>query len=208
MAENNIEKFFNNSRESFNHFSKSYITYLCDLLNNVDLKQVERLKDIFLDARESDSAIYFIGNGGSISTASHFAQDLGLGKKTDSYYKNSFRTLSLAEPSAFTALANDEGYENVFLGQLKYLYREGDVLVSISASGNSPNLIKAVEYVNQKKGMTFGILGFDGGKLKELCKDYILINTLKGEYGPVESVHLCLAHIIVNYLSQHISENG
>ncbi len=205
MTQNNIEKFFKDSKGTFVDFSKYYTGYLCDLLNKIDLKQVERLKDVFLDARERDALIYFIGNGGSISTASHFSQDLGLGLRTSAYYNRSFRTMSLAEPSELTALSNDEGYENAFLGQLKHLYREGDVLIAISASGNSQNLVKAVEYANKMNGVTFGILGFDGGKLKELCKNHILINTPEGEYGPVESIHLCLMHAIVNYLNHSIS---
>lgn len=203
--ENNIEKFFKETNGDFKEFSKKYLSYFSDLCNKIDLNQLEKLKNVLLQARERGSMIYFIGNGGSGSTASHFTEDLALGTKTPAYYEKPFRAISLTDNNPYMlALANDEGFENVFAGQLRHIFRDYDALIAISASGNSPNLLKAVHFANQKKGDTFGIVGFDGGKLKDMCKGYLLVPSPKGEYGPVETVHLAVHHLIVNYLMLHV----
>jgi D-sedoheptulose 7-phosphate isomerase len=105
-----------------------------------------------------------------------------------------------------TAVANDEGYDNVFLRQLQSRFSTGDVLVAISASGNSLNVIKAVEYANSNGGITVGMVGFDGGMLKNLCHCCIYVKSIKGAYGPVEDVHLALGHIISTYLMFKLRE--
>lgn len=205
--ENNIEKFFRETNGDFKEFSKKYLNYFSDLSSKVDLNHLEKLKEVVFQARERGSNIFIIGNGGSGSTASHFDEDLALGTKTPAYYEKPFRTISLTNNTAYMlAIANDEGFENVFASQLRQLFRDYDALIAFSASGNSPNLIKAVNYANQKKGDTFGIIGFDGGKLKEVCRNYLIVPTPQGEYGPVESVHLAIHHLIVNYAMLYIDK--
>lgn len=194
-----IEQFFKESDGSFSQFFKKYTKYFFDLAESVNIGSIEKLVDTLLEAREHSSTIFTVGNGGSAATASHFSQDLALcaGAGED----KPFRTLSLSDNTPYlTALGNDEGYEKVFVGQLRNLYKPGDILIVFSGSGNSPNLISAINYVNSKGGYTVGILGFDGGEAKKRCAHAITTISPKGHYGPVESLHLLLTHIISNYL--------
>lgn len=180
-------------------FLKRYGAYLADLISCTDYAAVGRIAACLLNAREKGLHIFFIGNGGSAATAAHFAQDLGeVGRKTGT--KN-FRTISLSDSTPFiTALGNDYGYDRVFAGQLDNLFRKGDVLVAISASGNSRNIIEAVKLAKRRMGKTIGLCGFDGGALARLCDLSLTVATDKGEYGPVEDMHLIFNHMITSYL--------
>ena len=104
--------------------------------------------------------------------------------------------------SVITAIGNDFGYEQIFVKQLEAVFKKDDLLVAISASGNSPNILRAVEYVKANRGVTIGLTGFDGGKLKKLLDHVIHVPTEKGEFGPVEDVHMILDHVIGTYLMQ------
>ena len=118
-----------------------------------------------------------------------------------------FKTLSLADNTSYiTALANDYGYDKIFAYQLEQLLQKGDVLIAISASGNSQNLIEAVKYANGEGVTTIGMLGFDGGKLLPLCDYNIHVKTEIGEYGPVEDIHLFIDHIITGYLIERLMQ--
>ncbi len=199
-----IEQFFKESNGSFNQFFKKYTEHFFDLTKSIDIGSVEKLVDTLLEARERGSMIFVVGNGGSAANASHFVEDLALcaGAGED----KPFRTLSLSDSVPYlSALGNDEGYEKVFVGQLRNLYKPGDVLIVFSGSGDSPNLIRAIEYVNSKGGNTVGVLGFDGGEAKNCCAHVITATSPKGHYGPVESLHLLLVHIISNYLFFRLS---
>ena len=178
---------------------QKYTAYLNRLLARLDYQEIVGMTECLLDARERGSTIFFIGNGGSAATASHFAQDLGaVGRKSGT---KAFRTLSLGDSAtSLTALGNDHGYKRIFSVQLENLFREGDILVAISASGNSPNIIEAVRLANRLKGTTIGLVGFDGGRLAKLCDHLIWVRTPKGEYGPVEDIHLIIDHMITTHL--------
>lgn len=194
-----LKGMFDNSK-SIEEYSKDYSNYLHSILQKVDVKSVSAFVGILLKARQNGRRIFFMGNGGSASTASHFAADLCKNVSPDTKYK--FRTISLVDNSALTtALANDLGYENIFVEQLSAVMEEGDVVVGISASGNSKNILKAVEYANSNGGITIGIVGFDGGQLKKEAMHCIHFPSYNGEYGPVEDAHIILNHIIVTYLS-------
>ena len=118
-----------------------------------------------------------------------------------------FKTLSLADNTSYiTALANDYGYDKIFAYQLEQLLQKEDVLIAISASGNSQNLIEAVKYAKSKGAATIGMLGFDGGKLLTLCDYNIHVKTKIGEYGPVEDIHLFIDHIITGYLIERLMQ--
>ena len=135
--------------------------------------------------------IYLIGNGGSASTCSHFANDL---------LSRGYKAISLVDNvSILTKIANDIGYDYVFREQLETMFSAGDVLIAISASGNSPNLLKAVEYANIF-GTTVAIVGFDGGQLLKLCKLVIHTVTDIGEYEEAEDKHVEVCHIITKKL--------
>ncbi len=178
---------------------KKYGNYLYDLLSRLNYDIIDRIIDCFNKARSRGSTIFFIGNGGSAATASHFAQDLGeVGRKSG---KKHFRTLSLTDNVSFiTAMGNDYGFEKIFTGQLDNLFKEDDILVAISASGNSPNVIEAVKLVKKLGGVTIGFVGFDGGRLKNLCDLVVHVEANKGEYGPVEDIHLIIDHMITSFI--------
>jgi D-sedoheptulose 7-phosphate isomerase len=192
----------NQLMDKFQDFSASYVKRLIQLLNEMDLSQIDFLLDVCNQARLRGSTIYFAGNGGSASTASHFASDF-LGANIKRKLTPAYQVVSLCDNNAIiTAFGNDFGFEKIYTNQLESLYCEGDVLVVISASGNSPNVVEAVEWVNKKDGTTFGLLGFDGGKLLQVCTHSFVCHSEKGEYGPVEDIHLIVDHIINAYILQ------
>ncbi|MCL0102757.1 SIS domain-containing protein [Dehalococcoidia bacterium] len=201
---NNLEKIFSESR-SVRDYAKGYVSYLSELLTSLNSQAIEEIIEVFQNVRANGKTIFFAGNGGSAATCSHFAEDLSYGTMAEG--KKPFKALSLTDNAAYmTAVANDEGYENIFVRQLRNLFNTGDVLVAISGSGNSPNVVKAIEYANSKGGITIGIVGFDGGKVKNICHHCVHIKTMKGEYGPVEDIHLILAHLVTTYLGFKLRE--
>lgn len=186
-------------------FSQSYKHDLIQTINGVSDKEISELIDVFLEARNKGSSIYFIGNGGSASTASHFVNDLSIGTKS---FDKPFRAFSLCDNQAvITAIANDYGYEHIFSKQLSALLEDDDVVVAISASGNSSNLIEAFNIAKKKKSTTVGISAFDGGKLKEISDLSIHVPTEKGAYGLAEDVHMMLDHLVTSYLMKNIRQD-
>lgn len=186
-------------------YAKRYALYLTALLSQLDHEAIERVGDILEHARQTGRTVFVIGNGGSAATASHVANDLGLGPRT--YGGVSYRAVSLTDNVAFlTAAANDVGYESVFVEQLRTLMRDGDVVVAISASGNSPNVVKAVEYAKSRDAITIALTGFDGGTLRTMARECLHIATAHGDYGPVEDLHLMLGHLITSYLARLTAE--
>lgn len=195
---NTLEKIFEEDPSGIN-YSKKYASYLSEILGNLDFQAIDKVIELILTARANEKNIFLVGNGGSASTSSHICEDLSMGTYIDG--KPPFRAISLTDNTAYiTALGNDEGYENTFVGQIRTLFNPGDVVVGISASGNSPNVINALEYANNNRGISIALVGFDGGKMKDISKYCIHIKTMKGEYGPVEDLHLILGHIICTYL--------
>ena len=150
--------------------------------------------------RGTDETIFVAGNGGSAATASTIANDLGFDIIKKTKVLKPFKMFSLVDNvPVITAISNDVGYENIFVNQLKIHYKSEDVLILISASGNSPNVLNAAEWVKSRGGTIIGLLGFDGGKLKNLCDVKIHIKTKSGEYGPVEDAHLILNHVMAHW---------
>jgi D-sedoheptulose 7-phosphate isomerase len=175
------------------------------LLRAVNLDAVERIYQILRGARDRGSTVYIAGNGGSAATAAHWVNDLGKGAKESR--RAPLRVMSLSDNiSWLTALANDEGYERVFAGQLENFAKPRDVLIVMSASGNSPNLLRAVELGRARKLVTIGFLGFDGGALKNMVDEVLLLPTRKGAYGLVESGHDLFCHILTACLAADRAE--
>lgn len=178
---------------------EAYSEHLIKLINILDYNAIDKVVECFMEARKRGAMIFFAGNGGSAATASHFSEDLGT---------RFFRTMSLSDNIPYiTALGNDFGYEKIFSGQLSRLFKRNDVLVAISASGNSPNIVEAVKLVNKKGGITVGFTGFDGGILKKICRYAIHVPTAKGAYGHAEDMHLIIEHIISSYFYSLIPKN-
>ncbi len=194
---NNLDKIFSKDPSLF---TANYIEYLAKILKSIDVNEVSKFIKTLIEARESDSTIFFIGNGGSATTASHFANDLSIGTNC---YDKPFRVMSLTDNQPIiTAIANDFGYDEIFIRQLKIYGKSGDVLVGISASGNSKNIIDAFEYANANNIKTVGLTAFDGGKMREIANEGIHIQTDFKEYGPAEDAHMILDHLVVSYLGR------
>jgi len=192
---NNLDRFFTNNAAEF---AKCYLHYLGSVLNSIEAESIARFIDTLLAARQRGATVFFIGNGGSAATASHFANDLAIGTNS---YDRPFRVVSLTDNQAIlTALANDIGYEDIFARQLRVLSCEGDVLVAISASGNSPNLIRAFQQARKAGIKTVAITGFDGGKMKQMADEGIHVPTALKEYGPAEDAHMVINHLVSSYL--------
>jgi D-sedoheptulose 7-phosphate isomerase len=197
---NNIEKIFDRSADAA-VFARNYIQYLTQLLEKLDCESVARVVTELEEARSLHRTIFVVGNGGSAATASHMANDLAMDVLKKSGVEHPFRVMSLTDNvSLMTAIANDEGYEKLFVNKLRIYYRPGDVLIAISASGNSPNVVAAAEWVKSRGGRVIGFVGFDGGSLKKLCDISVCVETPHGEYGPVEDIHMVLDHLIANWL--------
>jgi D-sedoheptulose 7-phosphate isomerase len=178
-----------------------YLREFEHLMAGVDVDAIGRIVGLLRAARDEGATIYIAGNGGSAATASHWANDLG--KATKCAGRGSIRVMCLSDNTPWlTALANDEGYERVFAGQLENFAGPGDVLIVISASGNSPNLVQAVELANERELITIAFLGFDGGALKEAVHEYLWLPTPKGDYGLVESAHAVLCDIVTTCLME------
>jgi len=195
---NSVEKLYRSST-SAGAFAKGYFSHLAEVFARVDAQQIEKFINVLWDARERDATVFFIGNGGSAATASHFANDISIGTRPTG---KPFRAVSLTDNVAvLTAIGNDYGYTDIFLRQLQTQLKPGDVVVAISASGNSPNLLNAIEYANKSDAITVGLTGFDGGKLLGLVQLAVHVPTDKGEYGPVEDVHMVLDHLTHAFLA-------
>ena len=192
---NKIDKFFTKDAVLF---SKSYFEYLKEIFDKIDLTEIKEFIELLLMARETGSTIFFMGNGGSAATASHFANDLAFGTNE---YEKPFKVMSITDNVAtLTALGNDYGYDEIFIRQLRIYAKKGDVLVGISASGNSQNLINAFEYASISEIKTVALTAFDGGKMKEISDYGVHVPTEAKEYGPAEDLHMILDHLIGNYL--------
>jgi len=182
--------------------TSDYVKSFEKLLHELDVGAIERIVRHLCAARDSGATIYIAGNGGSASTASHWVNDLG--KATKLPGQMPMRVMSLSDNiSWLTALANDEGYDRIFAGQLENFAQPSDVLVAISASGNSPNLIEAVELARARGVVTIAFLGFDGGVLKNKVDEYLWLATQRGAYGLVESGHALMCHILTSCLMEN-----
>jgi D-sedoheptulose 7-phosphate isomerase len=200
---NFIDKIYHET-DSISDYSSSYIKYLGRVLSKISLNEIEVFIEILLKVRDKGSTIYFIGNGGSAATASHFANDISIGTRD---FVTPFKVVSLCDNSAIiTAIANDDGFDYIFSQQLEVLLKEGDAVVAISASGNSANLLNAFDVAKQKGATTVGLSAFDGGKLKNKADISVHVPTGKGEYGPAEDAHMILDHLISNYLMRFIKD--
>jgi phosphoheptose isomerase len=173
----------------------AYVARLHALLESTDRSAVDRMADELRAARERGSMIYFAGNGGSSATAAHWVNDLA--KSTKRPGRPPMRVMNLTDNVPWlTALANDEGYDRVFAGQLENFARPGDVLIVITASGNSPNILRAIEAAKEFGVMTMGLVGFDGGAALQELDTAVWIRTEPGAYGLVETAHTAIADIV------------
>ena len=186
---------------------RQFLDRVAQELARVDEREVKALADLVFDCYEHDRTVFLCGNGGSGSNASHFCEDLGKGtlrrEDFDDDRKKRLRVLSLTDNTPYIlAWGNDEGFDRVFVEQLKNLANPGDLLVAISGSGNSPNVLRAVEWANRNGLKTFGCTGFSGGKLRGLAHRGLHVPL--DDMGIVESIHLTAFHWVVDDLHRRI----
>jgi len=186
------------------NFAESYFQNLIDTFKKLDKESIIKLEREFLEIRKKNATLYVFGNGGGAATAMTMANDLGFDvlKKTN---KKTFKIISLNDNSSvITAIANDTGYDNIFLNQLKIHFKRNDKILIFSASGNSKNLVDAANWVKKKGGKVISILGFDGGKLKKISNLSLHIKSEKGDYGPVEDIQLIINHILAHWFQKNL----
>jgi D-sedoheptulose 7-phosphate isomerase len=187
--------------------ARPFLERVAQELQRIDPNEVQALANAIFDCYESGRFVFVIGNGGSGSNASHFCEDLGKctlrREDFDNDAKKRLKVLSLTDNTPYIlAWANDEGFERVFVEQLKNLASPGDLLVGISGSGNSPNILRAVEWANRRGMKTFGCTGFNGGKLRGLAHQGLHVPL--NDMGIVESIHLTAFHWVIDDLHRRI----
>ncbi|MFA5866565.1 MAG: SIS domain-containing protein [Actinomycetota bacterium] len=177
---------------------EKYLRDLNEALATLPKLETAKVIEEIIDAYRREKQIFILGNGGSASAASHFACDLGKGtlKRVYDEKEKRFRVASLTDNVALiSALANDLSYDDIFVQQLRNHVQREDLVIAISGSGNSPNVIKAIEYAKRCGAKTIGFLGFGtGGELAKIVDDAIIIQS--SNYGPIEDLHLVLSHLI------------
>lgn len=181
---------------------KAYLENVRGLLADAPLAGIKEVADLLIDAYRSGKQVFVIGNGGSAATASHFACDLQ--KSIGLYGDRKFKVMALTDSvPVLTAWANDFDYSDVFKGQLTTWAEPGDIVIAISGSGNSPNVIRAVELAREIGAVTIGLSGFAGGKLHEVVDHSIVIKSDNMQH--IEDVHMVLAHLLFRYLLEEIT---
>ncbi len=182
--------------------SKEYLERVGELLEQLP-EQSDRFVESLYQAFEQGRTIFLVGNGGSAANASHFGQDLAKGTLSSMSATRRFRVIPLTDNIGFiTALANDEGYDSIFEQQLRNLAQSGDLLVAISGSGNSPNVLRAVEYARSIGMKTIGVTGFDGGKLRQVADESVHIPI--EDMGMTEALHGVVFHLVMCRLRERL----
>lgn len=188
-----------------------YLTRLKNELDRVEPAEVQRFADLLFEAWQNGKFVFIFGNGGSAMSASHFSEDLGKSTLRECDLKTHglrrLKVMSLTDNVGWmTAVGNDVGYDQIFVQQLMNYGSEGDLAIAISGSGNSPNVLAAVEWANLHGLHTLSLTGFDGGKLRGMTQSGMHVPLT--DMGMVESIHLCLFHWVLNDVFARINQAG
>jgi len=179
------------------NYYKRYANETKDVLESLPLDIVEQITQCLIEARNDNRFIFVMGNGGSAATASHFANDMGKGELSSSFAR--FRVFALTDNiPLITAWANDSAYEDIFAEQLHNFVRKRDVVIAISSSGNSPNILKALRLARCNEAVTIGFAGFGGGHMKELLDHCCVVPSTNVQH--IEDTHMLLMHMIYSYI--------
>ena len=186
---------------NINEFSANYLSGIKSLLEKFDTSAFQRIVEKILDAYDAERRIFVMGNGGSGATASHFTCDINKGCCMDLNKKFMMICLNDSIPTLL-ALANDVSYDAVFVEQMKNFFLPGDLVIGISGSGNSPNVLHAIEYARMHQGITIGLSGYSGGKLAALV-DIAWIAPVE-DMQKIEDMHMIVVHMIMQAVRGHL----
>jgi D-sedoheptulose 7-phosphate isomerase len=177
---------------------KNYLNELQNTISSLNSAEIDNFLDVLMNAYNNGSTIFIFGNGGSAATASHFATDLNKGISYG--LEKRFRVMALTDNfSTVSAYSNDTSYDDVFVEQMKNFIKPGDLVIGISGSGNSKNVIKAIEYANSHGNPTVGITGYDGGKLRQIANHSVNANIKDMQIS--EDIHMILGHLTMKVLN-------
>ena len=188
-----------------------YLKRLNAELDRVSRDEIQRMAEVLYGAWTEEKFVYIFGNGGSGTTATHMAEDLGKSTLREADLadesKKRLKVMSLTDNAGWImAIGNDIGYDQIFVQQLMNYGQPGDLAIAISGSGNSPNVLAAVDWANRHRLKTFALTGFDGGKLRLMAQAGIHVPL--DDMGMVESIHLCLFHFALNDVFARINSEG
>ena len=189
----------------------AYLDRLTREIAQLKQADIQHWSDLVFDAWQNGRQVFIFGNGGSATTASHFAEDLGKSslrpEDLNDESKKRLKVLSLTDNCGWLlAVGNDCGYDQIFVQQLMNYGSPGDLVIAISGSGNSPNVLKAVDWANRHGLITFGLTGYNGGKLKQVQQHGVHVEL--DDMGMVESIHLCVFHWMLNDVYARINRDG
>jgi D-sedoheptulose 7-phosphate isomerase len=190
-----------NRKELVISYFQDYRVRLNNLLDLVNVDDLENVISTIVTTFKNGKTVYICGNGGSAATASHMQADFSFFVRYFTKFRPKVRALT-DNVAMITAVGNDTSFIDIFVEQLKGHFEPGDAIICISASGNSENVIRAAQYANEQGGTSIGFIGFTGGKLLETCSVSLYTENSKGDYGPIEDLHMIYDHLIVNFLSQ------
>lgn len=181
-------------------YINDYLTTLQKTIDKLDRKEINQFINLMMQARDKEKNVFIMGNGGSASTASHFCCDFNKGASYQMPTKR-FKFICLSDNiPTMMAYSNDVSYDDVFVEQLKNFFKPKDYVIGISGSGNSKNVIKAIEYANLNDGITIGITGYNGGKLKQIAKYSVNMNIDNMQIS--EDLHMMLDHLTTTVIKQ------
>lgn len=182
-------------------YMRGYTDHMARLVASMDAEGLARIAELVERACDDARTIFVIANGGSAAVASHFVNDMGVNSLVAG--RRGFRVVSLTDNvESVTAVANDAGYENVFLYQLRCMMEPGDLVIGLSVSGNSENVLRAIDYANENGAHSVGICGFAGGRLAKAAATVMHFPSSPDEYGPVEDAFSVVFHAVSGYLTQ------
>ena len=189
----------------------AYLTRLTDELARIDQQELQRWSELLYQAWRDGRFVFIFGNGGSGTTASHMAEDLGKSTLRDADLRDEsvrrLKVMSLTDNAGWImAVGNDLDYDQIFVQQLMNYGSKDDLVIAISGSGNSPNVLNAVDWANRHDLITFGLTGYDGGRLRQMQQQGL--HVALDDMGMVESIHLCLFHWVLNDVHARINRMG
>lgn len=196
---NKLQELYDNT-SSPAEYAAGYLQHMAQVVASLDPEAVASVTGIIHDVAANDKTLFLIANGGSAAVSTHWVNDLSANTVVTG--QPGYRVISLTDnASSITALGNDASFNEIFTIQLKANMRPGDVVLAMSVSGNSPNLVSAMNYANENGAVTIACTGMEGGKLRELAQHSIHINSTKDEYGPIEDMFSVIMHIIQSHIS-------